>query len=313
VAEPRPEVTVVIPTRNRSAFLTRALGFALRQENVDLELVVVDDGSTDDTPRALSRLADPRLRVVRNEVGGSVARARNRGMAVARGEWIAWLDDDDLWAPRKLRAALEAAAAQGADFVWCAAFVVDTDGRVVGFEPAGTAEGFRAGVLTRNPMPGGCSTAMARAEAVHATGGFDEQFHAVADWDYWIRLLRHARAAALGEPLAAYVVHAENMVVRDPGDVWLEFERFAAKHERLGGSQRFDRIAYADWIATGLRRGGRRVEAARLFLRAAVAERSLKGLGLAARTLLGDWAVELPRRRWRPRPPERPDWLDALG
>jgi glycosyltransferase involved in cell wall biosynthesis len=313
VAEPGPEVTVVIPTRNRSAFLKRALACALGQEEVDLEVVVVDDGSTDDTAGVLYRMGDPRLRVVRNDVGAGVARARNRGMAVARGKWIAWLDDDDLWAPRKLRAALEVAATKRADFVWCSALVVDTDGRLVGFEPAGTAEGFEAGVLTRNPMPGGCSTAMARAEAVRTTGGFDEQLHVVADWDYWIRLLEHAPGAAVDEALAAYVVHSGNMVLRDRGDVWTEFERFAAKHEQLAGSAGFDRVAYADWVATGLRRGGRRMEAARLFLKAGVAERSLKGLGLAARVLLGDWAVELPRRRWRPRPPERPDWLEALG
>lgn len=308
----RPEISVVIPTRDRWPFLRRTLACVLGQENVELEVIVVDDGSTDQTAAGLSDIADPRLRVVRNETGSGVARARNRGMAEARGEWIAWLDDDDFWAPRKLRTQIDHAVAEGAGLVWSEALVIDGEGRLVGFEPAPDPADLAERITWRNPMPGGCSNAMARAEAVAAAGGFDESLHVVADWDYWIRLLPHARGAAVHEPLIAYVVHMSNMVLRESANVFDEFERFAAKHEGGVGGASFDRPAFGDWIAKGLRRAGRRREAARLFLRVGVKHRSLKSVGLAFRVLLGEWAVELPRRRWKPPIPPRPDWLDAL-
>ena len=305
------EVSVVIPTRNRWGFLSRAVRSVLAQEGVDLELIVVDDGSTDETPGRLAAVNDSRVRVLRNGESGGVARARNTGMAAAKGEWIAWLDDDDLWAPHKLRGQLDAATSDRADFVWCDALVINSDGKVVGLEPGPDPSEFASRLRTRNPMPGGCSSAMARTEVVRAAGGFDESLHVVADWDYWIRLVAHARLAAIHEPLVAYTVHTGNMVLRDPGDAHEEFERFAAKHESRDGEATFDRVAYSDWVATGLRRGGRRLDAARLLLRAARDERRVKGVSLAARTLLGDWAVELPRRRYRAKIPSRPSWLDA--
>src|ERR671931_448444 len=114
-----PEVTVVVPTHGRWDLLsTAALPASLGQEGVDLEVVVVDDGSTDATAEGLARIEDPRLRVVRHDRPHGVAQARNAGIAAARGEWVALLDDDDLWAPWKLRAQLDAAVAERAVFAY---------------------------------------------------------------------------------------------------------------------------------------------------------------------------------------------------
>src|SRR5919109_858912 len=99
-----PDVTVVIPTKDRWDLLsTAALPSALGQEDVDLEVVVVDDGSTDETPDHVVGLRDPRLRIVRHDRSLGVAQARNAGIRAANSDWIAFLDDDDVWAPRKLR------------------------------------------------------------------------------------------------------------------------------------------------------------------------------------------------------------------
>src|SRR5204863_693210 len=98
-----PEVTVVIPTRNRSHLVGEAVATALRQEDVTVEVLVVDDASTDDTAQVLTAIDDPRVHVLTRRERGRLAGARNTGVSRARGQWTAFLDDDDLWSPRKLR------------------------------------------------------------------------------------------------------------------------------------------------------------------------------------------------------------------
>lgn len=108
-----PAVSVVVPTYNRCALVTQAVDCALAQERVDFELIVVDDGSTDDTYDVLKRrlAGEPRARILRKQNGGT-ASARNLGIAQARGSWTAFLDSDDLWEPRYLESQLAALDAQ---------------------------------------------------------------------------------------------------------------------------------------------------------------------------------------------------------
>src|SRR4051812_836378 len=113
------EVTVVIPTRNRWPALRQTLASALAQEDVDLELMVIDDGSSDETPRKLAALSDDRVHFARHLAPLGPARARNAGIDRATAPWIAFLDDDDRWSPRKLRAQLDASG--NSDFVYCSA------------------------------------------------------------------------------------------------------------------------------------------------------------------------------------------------
>src|SRR5262245_16886500 len=112
-----PLVSVVIPTRNRASLLERTLRSVLAQRMGDLEVVVVDDGSTDDTT-SVAGAADVRVAVVRNQTPEGVSAARNRGIAAARGSWIAFCDDDDLWSPEKLTLQLDAAQRAGAHWVY---------------------------------------------------------------------------------------------------------------------------------------------------------------------------------------------------
>ena len=117
------EVSVIIPTHNRSKLLELSLRSVLWQRNVDFETIVVDDGSTDDTPRLLQSLGD-RIRVVRHERSQGVSEARNRGIAEARGTWVAFLDDDDLWAAEKLELQLEALRRTGRRWAYTGAVEV---------------------------------------------------------------------------------------------------------------------------------------------------------------------------------------------
>ena len=117
-------VSVVIPTRDRSHIVVDTVRLTLGQRHVELEVIVVDDGSRDATAEALEALGDPRVTVLRNASSRGVAGARNRGIERAAHPWIAFLDDDDRWSPDKLRVQLDRAQAEDADFVYTAGLAV---------------------------------------------------------------------------------------------------------------------------------------------------------------------------------------------
>lgn len=279
----RLEVTVVIPTRNRWRLLsTAALPAALEQRDVAHEVIVVDEGSTDGTARELERLDDPRIRVVRHERPQGVARARNAGIELARGAWVAFLDDDDVWAPEKLRRQLDAAGAVGADFVYCAAAWLDASRRFQHGMRVPEPDGLAARLLRWNEIWAGGSNVVARTALVRELGGFDEGLFQLADWDLWIRLALAGTSVAVPELLVGYVMQPESMLLTDRRDVFLEFDRLVEKHRdaavRLGGGP--DPVRFARWVALGHQRAGRPREAARVYLRAAVRHRDP---GVAAR------------------------------
>jgi len=133
------EVSVIIPTRNRSKLLEASLRSVLWQRNVDLETIVVDDGSTDDTPSVLRSLGD-RIRVVRHDRSQGVSAARNRGIAEARGEWVAFLDDDDLWAPDKLELQLQALRRADRRWAYAGAVEITMDNQILAGRPPASPE-----------------------------------------------------------------------------------------------------------------------------------------------------------------------------
>jgi glycosyltransferase involved in cell wall biosynthesis len=285
-----PEVTVVIPTRNRASLLQKtALRAALSQEGVNVEVIVVDDASTDETPLALERVDDLRLRVLRHDVRRGQFRARNAGIAHARGEWIAFLDDDDVWSPAKLRSQLDVARAAGASFVYTGAVMIGSRVEVKGVVDAPPAEDLASRLLVRNWMRAGSSTVAARADLVATVGGFDEQLSELADWDFWIRLALEGRPAACPDLLAGYLSHPGNRRVVDESDVEPEFRYLSEKHReaqaRLG--VRLDGVTFSRWVAEGHRRAGRRLKASRVYLETGVAERNVGNLFRALVTPIG--------------------------
>ena len=188
------EVSVIIPTRNRRPFLARALTSALGQDSVDLEVIVVDDASTDETEDYLIGLSDPRVRTVRQEIWRGVSAARNLGIEAATGVWLAFLDDDDRWLPRRLRAALDLATETDADFVYTETVIVDASGRPLDRVPSPPAEHLLAGLRYPGAVAGP-SSVMASAELVAQVGGFDPKLSYFADWEMWIRLVTAGRPA----------------------------------------------------------------------------------------------------------------------
>src|SRR4051812_24472999 len=113
-ASARGLVSIIIPTYNRAAYLGAAIASVRAQTFADWELIVVDDGSTDETAAMLDELSDPRIRVLRIGHSGSESITRNAGLRLAEGEWVAFLDSDDLWVPEKLERQLAQMVAQPA-------------------------------------------------------------------------------------------------------------------------------------------------------------------------------------------------------
>jgi glycosyltransferase involved in cell wall biosynthesis len=321
----KPEVSVIIPTRNRWPLLsTHALPSALAQEDVELEVVVVvDAASEDDTAAKLRALDDPRVRVVQDETERRLAGARNFGSEVARGGWLAFLDDDDLWSPRKLRAQLDCARATGAAWVYAQSIVVDAEKRPLDMHPFPDPEELPSLLLGGNHVPGGGSNVIVRAETFGDVGGFDEELRFFEDWDLWLRLVQVARPAACPELVVARVEHGSNMLPGDRVNAGADFERLIAKHGAVTSEQR---LAIAEWMAHEHMRAGLNRRAAALYARAAFSHRSpgnavaavgalfgRRGLALASRVLVSTRGTTHLDEAAISAPPEAPAWLAAYS
>ena len=286
----KPEASIVIPTHNRWQLLrTNALPSALEQEDVELEVIVVDDGSSDETREELGAIVDARLRVIRHETSRGVAAARNAGIAAARGDWLAFLDDDDLWSPRKVRTHIDAVGTSG--WGYASAIVVDMASRALYALPLPDPAGIADSLMQGNVVPGGPSNVIARAALVRRLGGFDETLREhTEDWDLWIRLAREARPTACSEVLVATLQHPGRSALGGGWEVVREAERLLGKHGRVTPRQL---LSTAEWLALAQSRGGHRLQASRLFLRAAVTFRSPGNLPAAVGALFGERGVRL--------------------
>ena len=222
------DVSVVIPTRNRRSLLSRALACALAQRGVTVQVIVVCDGCTDDTEQFLAGIGDPRLLVVSHETARGVATARNTGTALATGSFVAYLDDDDVWAPDKLARQVEA---MGALHGWSCSGAVVVDEALRPGRPERTwASGDVADEgLQRNVVPGGASNVVARTELVRAVGGFDPAFSILADWDLYTRLGLESSLAVVERPLLGYYVHVGSMA-HDAPRAMAEFRQMERKY-----------------------------------------------------------------------------------
>jgi glycosyltransferase involved in cell wall biosynthesis len=262
---PVPGVSVVIPTHNRSDLLALTLRSALSQRDVAFEVIVVDDGSADETSEVVAGLGDPRVRLIRHDVSQGVSAARNRGIAEARAEWIAFLDDDDLWAPDKLSFQLTAASESSRCWVYVGSVTIDRFTRVRGGSPPVRPDRFTQALPRWNPMPGGCSNALIRRETLQQIGGFDVGLSILADWDLWLRLLRVGPPSWVRRPLIAYRIHSMNMSL-DAKGMLAEIDLIEQRHKTF-----VDRSGFARYLAGVLLQSGRRGDALWMFLRAAAA------------------------------------------
>lgn len=194
-------VSVVIPTYNRASVLTRSVRSVLAQTYSNLECIVVDDGSTDDTRAALSAIDDPRLRYVWQENAGACT-ARNHGVRLAKGDYIAFHDSDDIWHPDKIAKQMSAMAEHHADIVVCKQIQAYADGRKR-LIPKHIDEGF---VLPQDDIFGiGTQTVVAK-KAVFSQESFDPSMPRLQDFEWLYRVLKRYRVYCVNEGLVDYLV-----------------------------------------------------------------------------------------------------------
>jgi glycosyltransferase involved in cell wall biosynthesis len=289
-------ISVVVPTRNRSALLAMTLRSVLLQQDVELEVIVVDEGSTDDTAAMVGRLGDARVRVLRHEVPYGVSTARNRGAAAAVGEWLGFVDDDDLWAPDKLAQQLRAAASTGRDWVYTGSVNISDEGYIVYGRPPLAPEQIMAVLPRYNAIPGGGSNVVVRRAAWERVGPFDTRLRNTEDWEMWIRLAKHGPPACVDRPLLAYRVHETNASL-DIGEIVRGTKLIERLHHTTADWGHIHR-----WLAESYLRRGQRSAALGQFLRAAI-----RGQLHGVIADIGD----ILRRRLTRRPARQPDPTSA--
>lgn len=222
---PPPLVSVIIPVRNGRAYIDEAIDSILLQSFQSLEVVVINDGSTDGNYDELAQ-KDPRIRVL-HLAGNGVSTARNHGMQAARGALIAFLDADDVWFPGKLQAQvryMQAHPEVGVVFGGFLKWEADANGA---FAPAtelmtdcsavSSPELVRSGWLYTRLLQGllvGMNTAMVRRSVVAAIGGFNTSMRQGEDYDFWLKASRVAEMHALDGCVALYRIHTSSAMHR---------------------------------------------------------------------------------------------------
>jgi glycosyltransferase involved in cell wall biosynthesis len=289
----RPEVTAVIPTHNRARLLVNTLRTVLWQRDVSIEVVVVDDGSTDDTAKAVEQLADPRIRLIRNDRPQGVSAARNRGAEQGQAAWLAFCDDDDLWAPDKLASQLAAARAVGSGWAYGGAVHVNIHLAVLSAKRPPDPARLVSVLPGWNLMPGGSSNVIVRADVFRAAGEWDVSLINLADWDLWVRLAREGGPACVDAPLVGYRIHSGNA----SADTGLILREARVLSERYGAEIDYGELHhYLGWVHL---RSGHWRPAVRHFARAAVSGQARDVTRVLAH-LAGRRMARISRRQARP-------------
>jgi glycosyltransferase involved in cell wall biosynthesis len=208
-------VSIIIPAYNAEKFIVETIKSVQRQTFSDFEIIVVDDGSTDQTASLVMQLEEPRLRVLSVEHQGLSA-TRNRGVAASEGKFLAFLDADDLWTPNTLQLYVEALTANAAadlSYGWTYFWNYDLNNssdvtKLISHSATG-ATAYRA-MLERNIVGNG-SNIFVRRSAFDAVGGFDQDLTHGEDWEFCFRVALQGEVALVPQPLVYYRQHSTSI------------------------------------------------------------------------------------------------------
>ncbi len=215
VTENNPTVSVVIPTYNREQLIARSVKSVLSQTYQNFEIIIVDDASTDNTKKVVNSLNDGRIKYVRHDKNKGEAAARNTGIKLARGEYIASHDSDDEWLPEKLEKQIKAFEDCSPEVgVVYTGFWKEENGKktYIPFSWVNQKNGdIHEELLKGNFI--GSPVAVIKKECFTGTGLFDERLRNLVDWEMWIRISKRYHFICIDEPLV--VAHYDSGNVSD--------------------------------------------------------------------------------------------------
>ena len=206
-----PVVSVIIPAYNAEKFIGETILSILNQSFKELELIIVDDGSTDQTFRICNEIVDKRIQVYHRANSG-VSNSRNFGAEKAKGTYLAFVDADDIWHPMKLERSLPLFTGEHVGLVHSYMEVIDSTGTPTG----DVLKGKEGNILESILLWDGCnipspSSIIVRKESYEVSGKFDPQFSTAADQDFFIRIASKFTIKMVPEVLGGYRMHEENM------------------------------------------------------------------------------------------------------
>lgn len=244
-------VSVIVPVYNREKLVKEAVSSILAQTYKNLEIILINDGSTDQSLEVLKQFETEnpdQIKVIDQKNQGQIA-ARNNGIRASSGEYIAFLDSDDLWLPEKLELQIPLFGPE-VGLVYSSVELIDDHGKSKGFDHInpGLQGNIFPELLVKNRMTGG--TVVVRKDVLDEVGLFDPQFKAAENWDLWLRICKKYEARAINKPLVKYRVHDDNMSKNSI--LMLDSKRqIMEKHCDKGSKDkriaRFSKLAEADY------------------------------------------------------------------
>jgi glycosyltransferase involved in cell wall biosynthesis len=214
VADKKVELSVIIPTYNRAYIISRAIESVLNQTYKDFEILVVDDGSKDNSEAVIKSILDDRIKYIRHEKNKGPAAARNTGIMASKGKYIAFLDSDDEWLPEKLEKQMMAFAVASPQVGIVYVGLLNVVGNMKTHRPPNYVswrEGNLYYELLIDPIIVFPSTAMIRRDCFAKVGMFDENLFAGEDWDLWIRIAKYYHFKFIDEVLAIRTVISDSI------------------------------------------------------------------------------------------------------
>jgi glycosyltransferase involved in cell wall biosynthesis len=208
----KPLVSVVIPAFNSEKYIKDCIRSVLQQTYSNIEIIVVDDGSTDGTQSKLQELSKEII-ILRKENEGA-ASARNMGILYSSGIYVALLDSDDIWLPEKLDKQVQLMSDKELDLVYCGGESFGHTGAPTTYTPEFSGDCYKNFVQfpTRAIIVLGCSSAIIRKSVLEHSGNFDANFLGSAeDWDFFRRFCKHGKVGFLDEALVKYRLHDKNV------------------------------------------------------------------------------------------------------
>jgi glycosyltransferase involved in cell wall biosynthesis len=203
-----PTVSVIIPTHNRAKLIGKAIKSVLNQTYQDFEIIIVDDGSTDNTEETVKSFNNFKIRYISHSNNRGISAARNTGIRASRGKYIALLDSDDEWLPEKLDQQIKvfqnASSEVGVVCSW--SYNIDEKGNYISKRCLPKKDGYiYEDLLSTDPIS--VPTVLIRKECFHRVGLFDNLLNAQQDWDMWIRIAKYYKFVLIKIPLVKYRIH----------------------------------------------------------------------------------------------------------